>query len=1283
MTTLRKWFRRLRTLLWTALTLVIIGAAVVVGIGKLLMPYSVKYKPQLETWLEKEFNQPVRLDSFSGEWKAFGPRISLEGLSLLGEQGGGAIAIQQAALDIKPLNALIAGRPLYSFRIIGADLSLVRSVDGRFELSGLGVSGRGGGQPSGLSNLARVGEVRLEDSNLSFDDDERDIHLQLSGVQGALQMKSDELALEVQASVSDGRSERILGDLGATVFLSLDENQRLASARWHLETGELMVSEFGKQLPDHDLKPHSGWLNAELWGEWTPEAGQQMDGVLDVREIQMDSEDGPVQVEHLNALFRWRFMNRRQWRLDLADVEVSENERDWGSPRISVERNIPGGLGVWVSADSLQAELPLLITHQAMGTFNARWPRVVPRRGRGSVTNFDLVISSDKKLVSATAEFTDLEAWDWQRFPNIAGVSGNADMAFGEGGIELSGESVRLDWPGNFREPAIVDVPLCRIGFGWGARWQVDVHDCSLENEAIRLAGRTRVAGNEGKPAVDVNVAVERADLGQIHDYWPQSLLKPAVTGWLQRALRAGEVAGARFVLQGDMDDWPFRGGEGTLSAWADVRDARLDYHPGWPEAVGLDALVRFEGAGMRFEGMARSLGGAPLDWAQARIDDFQAPRLDLEYRTRAELPALMDFIEASPLLDDSRLELERLAFTGAAQADGRLTVPLKSGGGEAPVVEGSLTLSGNTFTERESALRLENLAGKVRYTAEGIHAEALDVTWNGFPARLSLAADWDAPEPFSAELLGRFPVTVVVGESPLRDDPLLTRADGETDWSFRFSVRQVPDQEEREIRLHVVSDLEGVTFGLPSPLNKAPQAIWPLAVDYPIQSARPELTARLGNLLSVDVETGASGGGIERAVFHFGPGRGEWPSPGTFDITGQVTELDVDAWMDVIVDYMRQQAGPERITFGDARLAADTLIVLNRRFDDVALEANYSEEILRATFHSTPLAGSIRYSRTAGVHSLAAEMERLILPDPVDQGMTMDSDPTQLPEMHLYVKEFSYLGLDMGETRIEAYPLDDGLRIESVEARSAEMNFQARGDWTRNETGSRSDFDIVMTSESLGALVSALDLSTVLEGGQTMVHFDAWWPGPPAAFALAVLNGEMTFSVIDGNILNADPGAGRMLGLISLTELPRRLALDFRDVFDTGFNFDQASGTLRLENGTAHTNDFVLESTAATMTIVGSSDLVAEAFDYEMAVRPGVSQALPVIGALAAGPGGAAAGLALQGLLKDALGDAAEARYAITGSWQEPRVERLPSVAPTPEHFPPTTPNEESTLDE
>ncbi|MGD8346476.1 MAG: hypothetical protein PVI83_04480, partial [Lysobacterales bacterium] len=123
---LKTFLRRVRTLLWTAFSIIVIVLAVGVGVGKLLMPYSVHYQPELEQWLSKEFGQEVTLDSFEGEWTAFGPRLVLHGLRLPRElhdpvSEAGEVVIHSAALDVRPLSYLLAGRPLYNFRLIGAD----------------------------------------------------------------------------------------------------------------------------------------------------------------------------------------------------------------------------------------------------------------------------------------------------------------------------------------------------------------------------------------------------------------------------------------------------------------------------------------------------------------------------------------------------------------------------------------------------------------------------------------------------------------------------------------------------------------------------------------------------------------------------------------------------------------------------------------------------------------------------------------------------------------------------------------------------------------------------------------------------------------------------------------------------------------------------------------------------------------------------------------------------------------------------------------------------------
>ena len=49
-----------------------------------------------------------------------------------------------------------------------------------------------------------------------------------------------------------------------------------------------------------------------------------------------------------------------------------------------------------------------------------------------------------------------------------------------------------------------------------------------------------------------------------------------------------------------------------------------------------------------------------------------------------------------------------------------------------------------------------------------------------------------------------------------------------------------------------------------------------------------------------------------------------------------------------------------------------------------------------------------------------------------------------------------------------------------------------------------------------------------------------------------------------DGQFLEIEPGIGKLVSLMSLQMLPRRIALDFRDVFSKGFKFDRIDAQQR-----------------------------------------------------------------------------------------------------------------------
>jgi uncharacterized protein YhdP len=463
------------------------------------------------------------------------------------------------------------------------------------------------------------------------------------------------------------------------------------------------------------------------------------------------------------------------------------------------------------------------------------------------------------------------------------------------------------------------------------------------------------------------------------------------------------------------------------------------------------------------------------------------------------------------------------------------------------------------------------------------------------------------------------------------------------------------------ETILHVESGLEGVELQLPPPFDKQAGERWPLVLSFPFTGPRRVLDLEIEDRVGMRFDLSGDLDAPRSAVIRLGGGLPAMPPAGFIRIEGSSDTIDLDGWIDVIIEGAMQGKGMGGLILERGSLLADKLLFLDRNFDQVAMNFNVDDTDVRAEFAAEAIDGNVRFtSGDGGINSLSAEFERLALGDPVSTGLDMKSNPADLPALHLYARSFRYAGVELGETRIEAFPTANGFHFEKVDASSDQLSVQASGDWLLDEQGQRSDFDIHMASESLGDFLQTLDISSSVQGGQTLVDFSVWWPGSPAAFGLARLNGEVEFSVVDGNITGASSGTGRLLGLLSIQALPKRLALDFRDVFDAGFSFDEASGTFIMENGKARTDDVLLKSSSANIMVSGSTNLVERQYDQLLTIRPGLGNTLPIIGALAAGPGGAAAGLALQGLLHQELAEATQVQYTVTGDWDDPQVEAV-----------------------
>ncbi|MGN6511988.1 MAG: YhdP family phospholipid transporter, partial [Lysobacteraceae bacterium] len=268
------------------------------------------------------------------------------------------------------------------------------------------------------------------------------------------------------------------------------------------------------------------------------------------------------------------------------------------------------------------------------------------------------------------------------------------------------------------------------------------------------------------------------------------------------------------------------------------------------------------------------------------------------------------------------------------------------------------------------------------------------------------------------------------------------------------------------------------------------------------------------------------------------------------------------------------------------------------------------------------------------------------------------DVNPAKVPALAIDVDDLRVRDAALGAATLRTRPLPNGLRIEQLQAHSPKQQLAVQGDWTGVGAVARTRLSLAIDSQDFGALLAGFGYGGQLSGGRGKAALDASWAGSPSAFGVASLQGVLHLDARDGQLTELEPGAGRVLGLLSIAQLPRRLTLDFRDLFDKGLAFDRLHGDVRLDDGVARTDNLAIDGPAADIRIRGGADLRAQAFDQTVEVLPKTGNLLTVAGAIAGGPVGAAIGAAANAVLQKPLGRLGAKTYRVTGPWKDPKVE-------------------------
>ena len=764
-----------------------------------------------------------------------------------------------------------------------------------------------------------------------------------------------------------------------------------------------------------------------------------------------------------------------------------------------------------------------------------------------------------------------------------------------------------------------------------------------------------------------------------------------------------------------------------------------------WPVLAQMHGELVFDRKSLQVRGARGGLQGLPglqISRADMQIADLLQPAVVVaSMETRGPLSDVLTVVNGSPLGVLSGNTLARASGTGTVDTRLKLTVPVQAP--DKSTVQGSLVLAGNDLQISPDIPHLARARGAVGFSENGFSLTAVQGRMLGGDVRLD--GGTLAPAAGGNGGLRTAPTMAIrvqgsASAEGLRQarelgfvSRLAQRATGSASYVANVAMRaSVPE-------ISVSTNLGGMALDLPAPLAKSAEALLPMRIESALvrESLVPgvggrlrlqdQLVLDLGRLGSVTYVRDISG--IEPRVLRGAIAVGLTPDEvAPLPLEGVVANInlgsvDIDAWGAVLaqatgaslaeLDPAVTGPGQSAVARGylptSVAVRARELRAGGRLLHQVVLGGAREGPLWRANLDAEELNGYVEYRQPAGAGAgrVFARLSRLTLAPASAQDVEalLDDQPGSIPALDIVVEDFELRGRKLGRVEIEAVnravAAREGRvrewRLNRFDVILPEAVLRASGNWAAiNAAGNvgavagsaggearRTVMNFRLDIANSGDLLARFGMTDVIRRGKGSMEGQVAWAGSPLTLDYATLGGAFSVNIESGQFLKAEPGLAKLLGVLSLQTLPRRLALDFRDVFSEGFAFDFVRGDVRIERGIAHSNNLQMKGANAAALLDGKAELLRETQDIRVVVVPEINAGTASLIATAINPAIGLGSFLAQLFLRRPLMEAATQEFHVDGSWVDPRVTKVTRRTPAAGADPAGAGGTERTTDE
>ena len=945
-----------------------------------------------------------------------------------------------------------------------------------------------------------------------------------------------------------------------------------------------------------------------------------------------------------------------------------------------------------------------------LSDFAASWegdyPQVSAYRVKGHFSGLSIAPRPARPARAAAGDHAGQNAV--AALPGFKNVSGRIDAGEQGGSISLASRDAVLQLPGYLADPIL---PFSQ--FDLQAKWalrdkgqlQVDIDNLRFRQAAMSasVSGTYQTTlspdGAKSPGVADLSAKISEFDIGQTGRLLPLQT-PPRLREWLSGALVGGRAHDVNVVLKGDLAHFPFHGNQrqhGQFQVSGKLDDGSLNYTPGrlaadnvkplWPLLEKIRGNFSFERARMEIHADSAHTGKVALGNVDATIADLLDHEhvLDIRGASAGALQDYLQYTKDSPIAEWIGYFTEQSQATGNAKLTLKLQLPLA----RLPEtkVQGALQFAGNDVTLEPAIPPLLQTSGELNFHEKGFALNNIRSTFLGGPATVTGGGQRDTDIAVRAE--GAFTADGLRKAYPAPAmQRLLGRIAGGSRYTAQINVRN------KRPEIIVESALQGVGLDFPAPLKKAVGDAMPLRFELAAAPAaspgelRDELRLGLGRVIEARYsrrkpdDRHAAWQVVQGGIGIDAPA----PQPGSglmFNLA--LDRLDADAWRSLAASIAGKETAPDTgaAVQGDSGMRqyvapdilavrASELVIMGKKLDNVVVGASHEGNVWQANVQSAQASGHVTWNESRsgrGLGKVTARLASLTIPESAAADMSDlmgdKSVTTQIPALDIVAEQFELNGKKLGRLELAANNVRTDAwrewRIGKLSIANPDGVLKATGKWTIRDGENQSGLDYTLDIADAGRLLERFGFQHVLRGGRGSMKGTLAWTGLPFSLDLASLSGQVQLELAAGQFLKVDPGAAKLLGVLSLQSLPRRLTLDFRDVFSEGFAFDGIVASAGISHGIMTTDSFKMRSVSAAVLLDGSVDIVKETQNLNVVVLPEINVgAASVAYGLLVNPVIGLGTFLAQLVLRDPLTEAFTMEYQIAGSWKDPEIAKI-----------------------